>query len=239
MNKDKIINYLYNEMTDLERRSFEKVLFENQELRKEVKEIQITLGLVQDSSTFLPSRKESVGREAEKHDRFRLNKWWMAAASVLLISMVGYLSGVRCEFDQDQLVIGFERNNHIDEKTNEKSFISRNEFFAAIEDLKEQLVPDTTIVESGIQKNEAATMIANAVGQVNKNYQKWSEQTIEAYQENVRKQTEEIINEFLEYYEITRTEDLNNINTGLTNLSLLVQEFSGGVPGYAYQPTQK
>jgi hypothetical protein len=235
MNKEHIINYIYDEMNESEKHSFKKALFENKDLRKEVNEMKVTLGLVRESSSFLPLRKEKSGNRISDFFGFRIKKRWMVAASILLLGVVGFLSGVRFHIEKNQLVIGLTSNESVEEQVQNESFISRKEFLAAVEDLKKEMVPDTFIVES----EDASRMIANAVIGLDQKYQTWAEKTMVQYQDNSRKQTEEIINEFLEYYEITRTEDLYNINQGLMNLSLLVQEFNGASPAYAYQPTQK
>lgn len=239
MNNEKIIDYIYDEMSAEERVRFETEMKNNPAFRHQVKEMQTMSGILKESISYLPEKESPIRLNNNSKLSTRNIKGWMGLAAALLLGLMAYVGGIRCQLDEGKFSIGF-LDHEVSENPTQAEYLSKTEFIAAIGQLKQQIADQENMVPApGLQKKEAEKMISDALSKMENKYQKWTGETMVAFQENSRNQTEDIVNEFLEYYEITRSEDLKNINQVLTNLSLLVQETSGNIPGYAYQPTQK
>jgi molecular chaperone DnaK (HSP70) len=239
MNKEKIIDYIYNEMNPSERSDFEKMMAEDASLRIEVEQLIESRTLIAQELDYLPPLEEVKAAEALSIKSVSVSKWWAIAASLLLLCAMSFLTGLRIGVQDNSLVIGFGEVKLEKKHTPEAEYISKAEFSAAVVKLEKSLNSIREKPQSGsINKEDIENMINESMRNLDKKYKTWSKETYIAYHEDTKRHTEDLMKEFLEYYEINRAEDINQINNVLTNLALMIQENTEALPMYAYQPAQ-
>jgi hypothetical protein len=239
MNKEKIIDYIYNEMNPSERSDFEKMMAEDNSLRIEVKQLMESRTLIAKELDYLPPLEEVKAAKALSIKSLSVSRWWAIAASLFLLCAMSYLTGLRIGVQDKSVILSFSEKNQEKSINLDEKYISKEEFLTAIDRLEHSLITTKQATqEEPINEEVISKMIDVTMRRLDERYKSWTKETYVAFQEEAKYQTETIMQEFLDYYEIKRGEDIKQINDGLTNLALMVQERTEGLPQYAYQPAQ-
>ncbi len=241
MNKERIINYLYGEMTPEEERIFAQEMKKNRALAHEVKALQQMRKTLRKDQDTDPVVQPII--LPQKTRRIHLSKWWAIAASLLALMVVGKLLGLQYETTTNGFAIHYGNTPDV-EKIKVEQGISEealqlhlanlnDQFTAQIEALTTTMSQQTT--EENITKRDLNLMAFNLQSEI-KNTTQSSMQQLQADQEN---QMESIIDELVAYIDVQRQQDLQVINASLNNLALMIQASNEQIPQYVYQQNQK
>lgn len=195
--KLKLIDYLYDEMTDEEHRQFEKVLSESPELQRELREMQATQKLLQDEPGEIPHKnllligpetpKKETPTEPETKSRFFYLKTAAAIAAAILLTVTAFaFVDLQIRQTEQGVLISFGDQPSFEQPLQEPQ-ISEEEVYALIGELQE------------------------------KNSRLFSEILEETRREH-RQQLEDVITTLTNYYDQRRQQDLILISEGLAQL---------------------
>lgn len=239
MNKDRIIDYIYDEMSPAERLNFESEMALDKSLKSEVEKLLHSRSLLSDGLDYLPPKEEKLQIQSDSNYKILSSRWWILAASLVFLLSAVYFSGLRVAVQDGSLIIGFNQNSTHTDEIPEPEYLTKEEFYAAFSRLEEKIAQSqTSIPDQPTSSEDINEFIQVAMRGLDRKYKSWTEETLVAFQDDTRNQTESLIQEFLDYYEIKRADDIKQINAGLTNLALMVQESAEGLPMYALQPAQ-
>lgn len=245
--KNDLIAYLYGEMSTEERLNFEREMDSNPELRNEfleLKQVRKGLSQLEDKEVmepfFLWGRNGAKGRvNPLKRKSLILYKPIIAvAASLVILLLVGYVTQFSISYQENQLYIGF---NH-PEKTQPVNVLSeeqirslvRNEIgqnsrriLATMNDTENKVEARFATLESRQQQLSNQKLISNTA--TDKDLQEYYKQLqqanatlMENYLRNATVQQQEyfqtVMNQFTDYLQDQRKEDLRLIRRNLVNL---------------------
>jgi hypothetical protein len=245
--KNDLIAYLYGEMSTEERLRFEKEMESDPDLRNEFMELkQVRKGLSQleDKEVMEPfflwgRNSASAGSNPFRRKSLILFKPFIAvAASLVILLMVGYLTRFSISYQQDRLFIGFngpEQTQPVDVlSTEEIRSLVRNEI-----NQNNQRIFNTINVSENKMETRFATLETNQKLQMKgqtasngineKDLKEFYEQLqlanatlMENYLQNATVQQQEyfqtVMNQFTDYLQDQREEDLRIIRRNLVNL---------------------
>jgi hypothetical protein len=242
--KNDLIAYLYGEMSTEDRLQFEKEMESDPDLEKEfleLKQLRKGLGQLEDKEVmepfFLWGRNGSTAwsRPFKRRPLLLFKPIVAVAASLVVLLLVGYFTQFSIIYDQNRLFIGFNQQvtegdteqlsqeeimnlvrNEIDR--NNKTILTRLENtedkmdtrFASLESTQKQPEQDPgNVTESDLQEYYTQMRQANAT-------------LMENYLRNATVQQQEyfqiVMNQFTEYLQDQRAEDLRLIRRSLVNL---------------------
>lgn len=200
--KNLFMDYLYDEMTDEQKKEFEKKLDDNPELQKEFEELQSTSEMLRSVPMETPShklvmiasgrdqnQKEEIQKLSDRHILKRypgLTTVLAAAACLLIILMGAAFTGLN---------IG---------QTDQGFYLT----------FGEQPVPQPDTLQQGMSEEEVRDMIE----QIRQENSILLASMIEQVQEQQNEQLEEAINVLTNYYDQRRQQDLRLISQGIAQL---------------------
>ncbi len=236
-----IIDYLYGEMTAVQKAEFEQRMARDEELRKEVESLSGVRASLQESGEardkdFAPPVTPIL--YLNRNDRW-LRPWMAVAASVVLLFVVGYLTGFSIRTGDQGLFIGFaETNNtemvdeqHIEKKVDElvearqaalqeqlkQTQDSLQMYFALLNNYKdewqsrENRIPKNAVSESELKQQMEGWQSANR-------------ELLQTYLTAVNKQQQaylqDALMQFSDYLRDQREEDLLTIQQNLIDLKM-------------------
>ncbi len=233
MNKERIIDYLYGEMDASERERFEIEMNSDAGLRNEVESLsqvrsvfshdmdaQVTQPVIQ-----FPAKSRSIPRS-----------WMAAAASIVLLLTLGKITDFQVSTEEGRLVMGFgeivPQEKHVEEPV--INSISKADLDLALESLKSSILEEfntqARIPPDVLSKEEYNAGITSMKNMIQASYDK---STVNMIAESTALQDEKVgqmMNEFIEYLDARRNNDIQVINTGLNNLAQMIQT---GYPQFA------
>jgi hypothetical protein len=227
MNREKILDYLYGEMTSGEKVQFERSIAENGELRKEIDEFQLVREYLGRSKDHTISPLQMVVKAPVSRNIW--NQWWAVAASLLLLLMTGKLLNLRVSVDQSQLSIGYGKvhaaqvNPPIELQEQyvklEKSLGDLQEQLASYQEMTKepaQTLPSGHAIDMGY----LTKMVGNMVDKEREvKESRLAEKILEDQQISMQSMAQGLIR----YWDEQRKNDLQMINSGLENLVQAIQ----------------
>lgn len=245
-----IINYLSGEMTETERKQFEKQLGENQSLQQQVDEmrqVQDQLGIWKNTDILLPEidfnvteehfaqeKSSTSGQSIGSKPRFVIQNWMKYAAAFLGFLVVLQISGLRMSQNGNTVMLSFGAPNvsAIDEasidaivaKAIESYDKSQNNQFATF---KEKMDSDFNKLGNAVLElsNENTSNIAKLEKSFNRNMDKQYvnlESMINGLEDNQRQELENSIIGFVEYIENKRAQDQYKIQNAFREIATAI-----------------
>lgn len=245
--KNDLIAYLYGEMSTEERIRFEKKMEADPDLKNEfleLKQVRKGLSALDDKEVMEPfflwgrNGTNSWSNPFKRRSLLLFKPIVAVAASIVILLLVGYLTRFSITYQENQLFIGFNKSipaqpvdvltedqirnlvrNEIDE--NNLSLLTR------IANTENRLDSRLSILETKQEKQPEYLQVKNAVDEQDlEEYYNQLRQTnarlVENYLQNATVQQQEyfqtVMNQFTDYLQDQREEDLRLIRRSLVNL---------------------
>ncbi len=231
--KNRLISYLYDEMSTEERLDFETEIEKDPSLKKELDEfrkLRKGLARLEDKEVmepfFLWGRNGSFGwnRIFKRRSLIMFRPYIAVAASIMLIFVVGYLTRFSISYENDNLYIGFnareirtgEDNDGLTEKeiiNLVKNEIARNNsvIMARLDETEDSFNGKLASLESTQKKRPVVRQAANTV----------TEDELQQYFEQLQTVNAEIMKDFLQTATVQQQEYFQAV---LTQFSDYLQE---------------
>jgi len=195
--KSKLIDYLYDEMTEEERQEFKKILSESPDLQRDLKEMQSTRNLLQDEPGEIPHKDlllinpETAERETNAEAKPKRISFYLktaaAIAAVILLTVTSFaFVNLQVQQTEHGVLISFG----------------------------DQPVPEQPVQESQISEEEVYALIAELQEENSRLFSEILEETRREH----RQQLEDVITTLTNYYDQRRQQDLVLISEGLSQL---------------------
>ena len=195
--QSKLMDYLYDEMDPDERLSFEKILRNNPDLRKELNEMQSTRKLLREDDQEIAPKKlmllqplESEGKSTDtKSAKLFALKTFAAVAAALLLTVLlfSYANLQITQTDRGTLISFGTPPQPVEDSADTDAFITEDEFYVMMSELQEQ---NNRVMATALK------------------------QTREQHQQ----QMENVIQTLTTYYDRRRQQDLVLVSEGLAQL---------------------
>ncbi|MEM8939253.1 MAG: hypothetical protein AAGC64_07900 [Bacteroidota bacterium] len=228
VDKSKLMDYLYGELSDKEKKQIEKYLKENETARaefKELKQVQTVLRRVNDREievpyfTF-PQPTVAVGSA-------RSTFWWRYAmgltAGIVLLLVVGYLTSFRVSMDNNSIQIAFgKKESQSDQMYSKKEVenIVERILVANEEIIEERLDESEKVILQKISQDKflinADTLNEYLTGFGNF-HQEILMEMIENSEQHQRKYTDQMLRDLALYLDVQRQNDLELIQARFEN----------------------
>ena len=242
MDNNKIMDYLYGEMSDNERKQFEIEMDQNEALRKEVDALKgVRSFLNEHKDEPIPSSTVVV----EKQGRVvRLSKWWAIAASLLILLTLGKMLDFRVSIGEGQMVMGFGPIEKEDKNEVQEPTITRDQMANMLADLKKELRDELEeqgqlIAQSEQKITDQRAEMNRWMKEVKSDQVKFTQAFWDEYNRDQNVFTTRLVNDFIEYNETQRQEDLDMINKGFSDLAQMIQINLDPAANLVYQTKQK
>jgi len=242
MDNNKIMDYLYGEMSESDQIQFEKEMDRNEALRKEVQSLKEVRSFLQEhKEEAIPSSTVVIENPSRV---FRISKWWAVAASLLLLLMAGKILDFRVTAGDGQLVMGFgplEENKIVQPQEPELTVEQLEEILAELKsEIKTELNKQGTLIAQSDQKiTDQKAEMNRWMKEVRTDQAQFAEAFWNEYDRDKNAFTTRLVNDFIDYNETQRREDLDMINKGFSDLAQMIQLNLDPAANLVYQPTQK
>jgi hypothetical protein len=234
MINEQLLEYLYGEMDEKQRVIFEQSLQTDHALQRELSELKMVRNFLDHS---IDEKTESTQIVVQRPKLVRpISKWWVVAASVLMLLIAGKLLDLNINWQDNQMTIAFGQS-HAHQSTQTKETITPVEYLelkTGMESLKAQLsafrleqksdqisAPQT--ISSGSKDDDRAQLvqlIQKALEDQQDNLEtRLSNQILEEQQIYIQS----IAQDLIRYWDEQRQNDLEVINDGLQNLAQSIQ----------------
>ncbi len=234
MNKEKLIDYLYQEMHSSERKVFEQD-GENVRLAKDLREVR----------SFLQSDSDETPRTTpifiKPKRKIVFSKWWAMAASLALLLSAGKLFNVKIEKSAQSLILSYGQNSYEKAQSDERY----NEILTTVANLQRDLNTKMEGLQnvayrapeqkSTVNQRESTEALKRILAQENSLF---AEELTQQLQESQQAYTLEVINTLLDYWDGQRKQDLDVVNTNLRNLAQTIQLNSDEFAQFTNQSVQ-
>lgn len=225
MNRERILDYLYDEMTPDLREEFERELRNNAKLQSELRELQEVRSFLSHSTDQVAQPIEMVVKPVTPVRR--ISRWWAIAASLLLLIAAGKMLDLKVRSQGSGLVIGFGDLEQPDQSINDDLKVQYAQLQGAIQSLQEQLnsygAPggDTDVKPVSLSENQKlAGWIVNAMKQEQTSLEsRLANKILEDQQVYIQGVAQDLMN----YWNEQRKNDLQMINNGMQQLVQALQ----------------
>lgn len=232
--ESKLIAYLYDELSEKEKREVEEYLSGNDEAREELDELKTTRSLlsgIKDKEVDVPSFSFNNGSKVVVDQGITFNFWKKSlaiAASIALILFIGYLTEVRVTVGGEGFEMAFgDSSNSYDEQQVEQMIanaIARNNQEIS-NDLTNTRASLMEVVNENHQQLKTQLVDQNSYSGVDeklsdqkREFLQLFKQMLENSELDQKKYTDEVITDFAIYLDIQRQNDLEVIQTRFDNL---------------------
>ncbi|HLF34742.1 MAG TPA: hypothetical protein VI583_10905 [Cyclobacteriaceae bacterium] len=246
INISELIDYLYGDLTQLEKEAFEEKLRSNPDLRKEFEELSAARkGLssmedreIMDPFVFQAGYKNSLVNKTINRPRYMAARYMVAiAASLAIFFLAGYLTRATISFDDGSTRFSFG-NSHSPEKPLSREEITgliRNEVAGNNQALAGQLKASEASFRQVL--NEHARMQEAEIRKLITSYTTAKNEEIDVFLAQLQKDNRNLVNEYMEqasarqqayvqnllvsfsdYLQQQRNQDLQRIQSSLVTL---------------------
>jgi hypothetical protein len=242
MDNNKIMDYLYGEMSEEEKSQFEIKMREDDALKREVESINEVRSFLQEHKDEpLPSTTTIVEKPARI---YHFSKWWAIAASLLLLLIAGKVLDFRVKTGDGQLVMGFgpiEENAVIEPIQPGFTAEQLEGILVSFKDeIRSELDKQAELMVQSDQKiSDQRDEMNRWMNQVQLDQSQLAEALWNAYDSDKNLFTTRLVNDFIKYNETQRQEDLEMINKGFSDLARMIKMNIDPAAHLVYQPTQK
>jgi hypothetical protein len=227
MNKEKLLDYLYDEMTEPEKSAFENELVQDSALKKELEEMQMVRGYLKRSQDEISAPVKLVINRPKV--RYLRSRWWTIAASLLVLLIAGKLMNLRISLSDQQLLLSYgpvQSENTAPGELME----SHADLVRTVNQLKEQIaiygqsMEAITVREPANQAHQPdneilVSMLRNSLAE-----QKGLENRVAGkILEDQQKYIQAVAQDLIRYWDEQRKNDLRIINEGMQNLVQSIQ----------------
>ena len=236
MNKERLIEYVYQEMSASERKDFE-ALPENVQTARQLSEIR----------AFLRSDKdEQPGGQPifiKPRRRIIFSKWWAIAAGMLMLLFAGRLLDVRIEKADQSFTFSYGGY----EKAQPAVQANYDDVLASMASLRYDLNKriDGLHQNAVYQANQRSTSPNDQTASVNalkrilaRENSTFAEELTQQLKSSQQAYTLEVVNTLLDYWDGQRKQDLEVVNTNLQNLAQTIQLNSDEFAQFTNQTVQ-
>lgn len=225
MNRDRILEYLYDEMNPSSKREFETELLNNPKLKKELEELTQVRTFLAQSQDQRPQPLELVVNPVRTTRR--ISRWWAIAASLLMLIVAGKTFDFRVQTQGSNLVVGFGPYTASEELKSNEQQEQYAKLRSAINDLQKQVsayaIPsdDATVAPVSLSENQKlAGWIVSAMKQEQSNLEsRLANKILEDQQIYMQGVAQNLMN----YWNEQRKNDLQMINSGMQQLVQALQ----------------
>ncbi|MEM0939647.1 MAG: hypothetical protein AAF600_06340 [Bacteroidota bacterium] len=228
VDESKLMDYLYGELSDKEKKQMERYLQENETASAEfeaLKEVQTVLGRVKDRETEVPHftfpQPSVVVSDA------RLTPWWRyamgLAASIALLFLMGYLTSLRISINDGGVQIAFGKNDSQSNQTYSKEDVENI--------VQRLLASNNEIIEEKLDQSEGAIiqkisqdkflMNADTLNEYLAKLWNLDQETlmgiVENSEQHQKKYTDEMLRSLAIYLDVQRQNDLELIQARFEN----------------------
>jgi len=250
--KMKLIDYLYGEMNQDERATFEQQLAGNEELRDELASLQAARKFARMDQDVAPAGLVHILPRSQAPARTWNLKWLAWAASFLVLLVAGKLLDVRVVAQEGQFAIQYGeisspppvedvRTIVQDELKREHEYLQTQlaSFSERLDDqFQSQPNKDENYRELETQLAVYTKQITSLKTELRNDQAERHNSLLERLHQNQRDHSTELMQGMVRYVENQRRQDLELINQGFNNLSMAVQ-LGENYTQFVNQPLQK
>lgn len=227
MNKEKLLDYLYDEMAEPEKSAFENVLAQDSALQKELEEMQMVRGYLKRSQDEISAPVKLVINRPEM--RYLRSRWWAVAASLLVLLIAGKLMNLRISVTDQQLLLSYGPVQSENAPPGEL-MKSHADLVRTVNQLKEQIAMYGQSMEAvavGEPANQEPQPDNEILVNMLRNYladQNGLENRVAGkILEDQQKYIQAVAQDLIRYWDEQRKNDLRIINEGMQNLVQSIQ----------------
>lgn len=233
--EEKIISYLYGELSSEEMKEMEAFIAKDPELAREIEDMKLLrtqLGKIEDEEVvepiFLPHNLKNNGSLSYRLNRLLWNPVVGIAATLLILFVLAVLFKVDADFSGDAVTISFGDQS---KNQSESGYITRDEALQLVknsasqqtdlEERFEQISQSQNAQFTALmnQQNLATEqIIGDFVAQLQKDNMVVIERFLELSQDQQEKYMQSVLTDFTQYLEEQRENDLQEIEDHLVNL---------------------
>lgn len=226
MNKARILDYLYGEMSAVEQKNFEAQLQQDSVLRKEVEELRQVRTFLAGSVDEVPEPITLMINTPPKVKK--LSRWWAIAASLLILVVGAKLLNFRVESNASHLVMGFGPMNLAQPTTSpdlQKQYVQLEK---AINKLQTQLTgydlipPDNETVQP-VTLSENQKLAGWIVKTIREEQSGLENRLANKILEDQQMYIQGVAQDMMQYWNEQRKTDMQAINNGMQQLVQLLQ----------------
>ncbi len=229
MNNEKLLDYLYGEMSDTEKSDFEKKLALDAHLKNDLEEMQLVRKYLKQSRDQTPQPVKLVVEQPPV--RYRFSRWWAVAASLLLLMMAGKLLDLRISLSDQQLVLSYGAAPQPENLPYEMLARQYTDLTKSLDDLKEQFVAFDGSQLSHIENIRAVDKSSFDAETLTRSFTATLENQQAGLENRVASKILEeqqifmqaVAQDLMRYWDEQRKNDLNIINEGMRNLAQSIQ----------------
>jgi len=239
-----LMDYLYGEMTDTEKKVFEKKLLEESELKKELvalQEVREQLGKLEDKEVMEPFSITSQGGDGwfkgpKMRKVIQLNPIVAIAVSLVIIMLVGYVTRFSVSYNERGFQLGFNLNHEaVSERALTEADVKRilarelrentNSFQASLTKEKEALQTRLTSLENSIDEVQAKEKQAVTSDDLNQFFIEVQDRNARLLQQYLNQSSTQqqqyfktMLTQFNDFLQEQRKEDLNEMKSEIIEL---------------------
>lgn len=228
MNKEKLLDYLYDEMSEPEKSAFENELAQDSALKKELEEMQMVRGYLKRSQDEISAPVKLVINRPEV--RYFRSRWWAIAASLLVLLIAGKLMNLRINVTDQQLLLSYGPVQSENTITPGELMESHADLVQTVNQLKKQIAiygQSMEAVAVGKAANQEPQPDNEVLVNMLRNYladQKGLENRVAGkILEDQQKYIQAVAQDLIRYWDEQRKNDLRIINEGMQNLVQSIQ----------------
>ena len=242
MDKTKIIEYLYGEMSPEEENAFKARLAKDPVLRKEWEAMNNTRAFLKDHMDEIPMSHPLVVKTGKKN--IFKSKWWAIAASLALLMICGKLLDLRVSVGNGQLAIHYGAQAEEKQEQPVLPVLTLEELAASIDGLKKDLIDRIDKYQGEVENTDAQletykNSMSALVNNLKSDQERLTRDLWQQFTDDQKEYTALLVDDFVEYVDLQRQQDLRLINESIYNLAQLIQMETEQMAQYVYQPIQK
>ena len=244
MNREQLLEYLYGEMDQEQRRTFEEAMQRDEGLQKEVAEFQMVRNFLDASPDEGAAPIKLVVNPSPKIKRF--SKWWSIAAAIMMLLVAGKVLGLNVRVADRQISIAYGTSHQLEDEGPEQGAEHYVELKQGIESLRAQLAS----LQLGTQKlnTPEAQIVSTNAATDQKQLMHFIDQTLERQQSGLETRLanrvleeqqiymQSVAQDLIRYWDEQRKNDLEVINDGLQNLAQSIQFTNDDLVQYVNNP---
>ncbi len=221
MNNVEIMDYLYGEMEDEQRKEFESRVENDKALREELQSLEQVRLFLHKSEDQEPVVKKT---RTAKLSIFR-SRWFAIAASLLVLLVAGKLLDLRMMVSNQQFVVQFGDEIPVIPPDDVEKY---DQILAALQSLQTKvdqkadlsLVRNQLDSENSLSEGDLVKAFKQSLQDQNRNL---SREVSDRVQLEQRAYVQDVVTDLIQYWDAQREEDLRLLNNGLENLAQAIQ----------------